>query len=59
VACVTTISVYFVKKDPKLIEKRVKAGPVAENELVQKIIQAIAAIFFLLLLLTPSLDHHF
>lgn len=59
VACVTAISVYFIKKDPKLIEKRVKAGPGAETELVQKIIQTIAAIFFLLLLLTPSLDHHF
>jgi protein-S-isoprenylcysteine O-methyltransferase Ste14 len=59
VACVTAISLYFIKKDPKLIEKRVKAGPGAENELVQKIIQTIAAIFFLLLLLTPSLDHHF
>jgi protein-S-isoprenylcysteine O-methyltransferase Ste14 len=59
VVCVTAISVYFIKKDPKLIEKRVKAGPGAETELVQKVIQAFAAIFFILLLLTPSLDHHF
>ena len=59
VVCVTAISVYFIKKDPKLIEKRVKAGPGAETEIVQKVIQTLAAIFFILLLLTPSLDHHF
>ena len=59
VACVTAISVYFIKKDPKLIEKRVKAGPGSENDMIQKVIQTIVAIFFILLLLIPSLDHHF
>jgi len=35
VVCVTAISVYFIKKDSKLIEKRVKAIPGAETEIVQ------------------------
>jgi protein-S-isoprenylcysteine O-methyltransferase Ste14 len=59
VTCVTAISVYFIKKGPKLIEKRVKAGPGAKNEMVQKVVQSIAAIFFILILLIPSLDHDF
>jgi protein-S-isoprenylcysteine O-methyltransferase Ste14 len=58
-SCVTTISIYFIKKDPNLISSRVKVGPTAETKLSQKISQAFAAVFFVLLLLIPPLDFRF
>jgi protein-S-isoprenylcysteine O-methyltransferase Ste14 len=56
---VAAISVYFIKKDISLIAKRVKAGPAAEMQVSQKIIQAVAALCFILLLLIPPLDFRF
>jgi len=56
---VTAITVYFLKQDQKLIENRLKTGPIAEEEKGQKLIQAFASIFFILLILVPSLDHRF
>ena len=52
------ITLYFLKKDPSLIQSRLKAGPAAEQEKSQKIIQAIAGIFFILPFITSSIDHH-
>jgi len=56
---VTTISLYFIRKDPGLISSRVKVGPTAETKRTQKISQVFAAIFFVLLLLIPPLDFRF
>ncbi len=56
---VTAITLYFLKNDPKLIEGRLKAGPSAEKETTQKIIQAFASLFFILLIVVPALDHRF
>lgn len=56
---VTAISLYFIKKDPNLISSRVKVGPTAETKLSQKISQAFAAVFFVLVLLIPPLDFRF
>jgi protein-S-isoprenylcysteine O-methyltransferase Ste14 len=53
------ITIYLWKKDPKLLESRVKAGPGAEKERTQKIIQLFASIFFIAILITPSLDYRF
>jgi protein-S-isoprenylcysteine O-methyltransferase Ste14 len=53
------ITIYFLKKNPGFLESRLKAGPIAEKEKEQKSIQAIASIFFILLLVVPALDHHF
>ena len=58
-ASVTAISFYFIKKDITLIASRIKAGPTAEKQRSQKVTQAFASIFFVLLLLTPPLDYHF
>ncbi len=55
----TIITVYFLKKDPALIERRLQAGPRAEKEKSQKIIQAFASIFFIELILFPGIDHRF
>ena len=40
---VLIITLYFLQKDPKLIESRVSAGPAAEQQTSQKIIQALRA----------------
>ncbi len=49
------ITVYLWQKDPKLLERRVKAGPGAEKATAQKIIQTCASLFFLLLILIPRI----
>jgi protein-S-isoprenylcysteine O-methyltransferase Ste14 len=53
------ITVYLSKRDPKLLERRVYAGPTAEKETSQKIIQTIASIGFAGLLVVSALDHRF
>ena len=58
-ASVFLITVYLMKKDPKLLERRVHAGPSAEKETSQKIIQSITALGFMAMLVLPALDHRF
>jgi protein-S-isoprenylcysteine O-methyltransferase Ste14 len=53
------ITLYFLQKDPKLIESRLKAGPAAEQQTNQKIIQALGSIFFILPFIIASLDYRF
>ena len=53
------ITLYLTKKDPKLLERRVYAGPTAEKETSQKIIQTITSIGFAALLVVSALDHRF
>jgi len=53
------ITLYLMKKDPKLLERRVHAGPTAEKETSQKIIQSITALGFTAMLVLPALNHRF
>ena len=53
------ITVYLMKKDPKLLGRRVHAGPTAEKETSQKIIQSITSLGFIAMLVIPALDHRF
>jgi protein-S-isoprenylcysteine O-methyltransferase Ste14 len=55
----TLITIYFLKADPALIERRLKAGPTAERKTSQKIIQAMAAVCFIALIVFPGVDHRF
>ncbi len=57
--CTIAITLYLMKNDPKLLERRVSAGVVAEQEKKQKIIQAFAAAAFIALFVLSSLDHRF
>ncbi len=50
-------TVYLWKHDHKLLESRVKAGPRAEKEAIQKPIQVLASLAFIGTLVLPSLDH--
>ncbi len=56
---VLAITLYLMKNDPKLLERRVKAGPVAEQQTSQKIIQGLAGIAFIATIVLPALDHRF
>ena len=58
-ASVLSITAYLVKSDPKLLERRVNAGPGAEKEKRQNIIQFLAMIAFVAVLVIPAIDHRF
>ena len=53
------ITVYLMKRDPGRLERRIYAGPTAEKEKSQKIIQSITALGFVAMLVVPALDHRF
>lgn len=53
------ITVYLARNDPKLLERRLSAGPQAEKEPVQKIIVALIIFLFAGLLVFSALDWQF
>ncbi len=56
---VALILTYLVSKDPALFERRLKAGPGAETEKSQKIIQVFVNLVFAALAIFPGIDHRF
>ena len=56
---VLVITVYLIKRDPKLLERRIKAGPGAERQWSQKVIQSLAALAFILIFILSAVDHRF
>jgi protein-S-isoprenylcysteine O-methyltransferase Ste14 len=55
----TAITVYLARHDPKLLERRMKAGPAAERDPLQKLVQVVASVTFFACLIVPALDHRF
>ena len=53
------ITWYLWRNDPSLLERRVEAGPTAEKQTLQKVIQTVAALAFISCLVVPALDHRF
>ena len=53
------VTLYLMKNDRSLLEKRVKAGPSAEKEKNQKYIQFLAQFVFILIIIFPALDYRF
>jgi protein-S-isoprenylcysteine O-methyltransferase Ste14 len=53
------LTLYLMKADPALLQRRMRGGPAAEKEPVQKIIMVIASLGFVGLLVVPALDHRF
>jgi protein-S-isoprenylcysteine O-methyltransferase Ste14 len=47
------------KRDPKLLERRMRGGPTAEREPVQRIIMVFASLGFIGLIVVAALDHRF
>ncbi len=56
---VLAITVYLMKNDPELLERRLRAGPAAEKEKIQRIIQSAAGLAFLTAMVCPAIDHRF
>ena len=57
--CTLFITAYLAKYDPKLLARRVKAGPVAERQKSQQLIQSLASLFFVGLFIVSGLDYRF
>jgi protein-S-isoprenylcysteine O-methyltransferase Ste14 len=57
--CNVLLTVYLAVKDPRLLERRMKAGPRAETSTTQKIIAALAFALFAAVAVLPALDHRF
>lgn len=55
-ACSAAIILYLARHDDALIGRRLKAGPVAEKEKSQKIIQGLTSVFGVILYLVPGFD---
>jgi protein-S-isoprenylcysteine O-methyltransferase Ste14 len=53
------ITLYLMKKDPKLLKRRMRAGPGAEKEKSQKIVMSLASAGFIALIVVSALDHRF
>lgn len=53
------ITLYLMKKDPKLLARRMSGGPTAEKESIQKIIMVFTSLGFIGLMVVPAFDHRF
>jgi protein-S-isoprenylcysteine O-methyltransferase Ste14 len=53
------ITFWLMKKDPDLLQRRMRGGPAAEKEAAQKIIMSITSLGFIGLIVVPALDHRF
>jgi protein-S-isoprenylcysteine O-methyltransferase Ste14 len=53
------ISLYLIRRDPALLERRMRGGPFAEKEPAQRIIMAMTSIGFIVLIVLPALDRRF
>ncbi len=53
------ITAYLAIKDPALLERRMRAGPMAEKEPTQKIIMLLAMTGFVALFVFPAVDYRF
>ncbi len=53
------ITLYLMKNDPALLQRRMQGGPIAEKEISQKIVQSLTTIMFIAMHIVPGLDHRF
>jgi len=53
------ITLYLMKNDRALLQRRMSGGPAAEKEKTQKMIMLVASIGFATSLIVPALDHRF
>lgn len=50
---------FLARRDPALLERRMRGGPTAEKRPVERLIMAFTSIGFIALLVVPALDHRF
>jgi protein-S-isoprenylcysteine O-methyltransferase Ste14 len=53
------ITLYLMRADRKLLERRMRGGPRAEKDPTQKRIMALTSVGFIALIVVPALDHRF
>jgi protein-S-isoprenylcysteine O-methyltransferase Ste14 len=53
------ITLYLMRNDPALLQRRMRSGPRAEKRPTQQFIMLATIIGFMALLIVPSLDHRF
>jgi protein-S-isoprenylcysteine O-methyltransferase Ste14 len=56
-SAITTLD--LIRRDPALLERRLKGGPTAEQRPAQRVIMLFTSIGFIGLLVVPALDHRF
>ena len=52
-------TLFLMKRDPALLERRMRAGPTAEQRPAQKIIMLFTSLGFIALLVVPALGHRY
>jgi protein-S-isoprenylcysteine O-methyltransferase Ste14 len=57
--CTLLITGYLIRNDRELLARRVQAGPTAETQKSQQLIQSLASLFFIALFILPGLDYRF
>ena len=57
--CTLAITLYLMRYDPALLERRVNAGPGAEQQRTQQVIQGVASLAFISILIVPGLDRRY
>jgi len=58
-SCCVAITLYLQRHDLALLQRRLAAGPAAEREPRQQVIQLLASVAFLALFVLSALDHRF
>lgn len=57
--CTLLITLYLMRFDRRLLASRVQAGPTAETQKSQQIIQSFASLFFVTMFIVAGLDYRF
>jgi protein-S-isoprenylcysteine O-methyltransferase Ste14 len=52
-------TLYLMRRDPALLERRMRGGPFAEREATQRLIMVFTSLGFIALLTVPALDRRF
>jgi protein-S-isoprenylcysteine O-methyltransferase Ste14 len=55
----TAITIDLMRRDPALLERRIKVGPTAERRPLQRFLMLGATVGFIALLVVPALDYRF
>jgi protein-S-isoprenylcysteine O-methyltransferase Ste14 len=58
-AASASITLYLMRRDPALLQRRMRGGPTAEKQPAQKLIMLISSAAFLAALVVPALDHRY
>ena len=53
------LGIYFLLHDRKLVERRMKIGPVSEQRVAQKVISTLFTLGFVAFVVLPAFDHRF